>query len=176
MIRWNHADKCYLCYQEGLQLGYHVVPAAQLRFLFLITQMSTSNTAAWLEISGALAITEDKAYEKHMLSFHAKKTEVSVGTGGLDELLWYEVFPLEKEQEIFLEFALAPLKSSIMACILLKGGGFLSYDTGKTRWRVGYLKIEAVPQLPPTRLSEYIALPLALVTPMQMNAMQRNKR
>lgn len=31
-----------------------------------------------------------------------------------------------------------------MAHILLKQEGFLSYDTGKTTWHVGYLKIEAV--------------------------------
>ena len=75
-----------------------MVATAQLRFLFLITLMSTSNTASGLGISRALAITEGRAYEKHMLSFHAKKSDKSVGTGGLDELRWYEdVFPLGKE-------------------------------------------------------------------------------
>lgn len=98
MIRQNHTDKCYLCYQEGSWLGYHVVVTAQLRFLFLITLISTSSRASGPRISRALAITEDRAYEKHMLSFQAKKSDKSVGAGGLDELSWYEdVFPLEKE-------------------------------------------------------------------------------
>lgn len=68
-----------------------MVATAQLRFLFLITLMSTSNTASGLGISRALAITEGRAYEKHMLSFHAKKSDKSVGTEGLDEL-----FPFRK--------------------------------------------------------------------------------
>lgn len=46
-----------------------------------------------------------------MLSFCAKKSDKSVGTEGLDELSWYEdIFPLEKEFKIFLEFSLVPLK------------------------------------------------------------------
>lgn len=37
-----------------------------------------------------------------MLSFHAKKSDTTVGTEGLDELNWYEdVFPLEKEKNLF---------------------------------------------------------------------------
>lgn len=94
MIIQNHIDKCYLWRDHGWAI---VVVTAQLRFLFLITLMSTSNTASGLGISRALAITEDKAYEKHVLSFYAKKSDKSVGTEGLDELSWYEdIFPLEK--------------------------------------------------------------------------------
>ena len=61
---------------------------AQLRSVSLITPVSTSNTVSGPGISRALAVTEDRACEKHMLSFHAKKSDRSIGPGGLDEFGW----------------------------------------------------------------------------------------
>lgn len=48
-----------------------------------------------LGISKALVITEDRAYEKNMLSFYAKKSTEYVGVA---ELNWYDVL---KNKSIF---------------------------------------------------------------------------
>lgn len=81
-------NRSYLCYQEGSWLACHMVATAQLRFVFLITLMSTSNTASGSGISTLLAVTKDRVCEKDVLSFHTKNSDKSVGTGSLHELSW----------------------------------------------------------------------------------------
>lgn len=55
-IKQNHTDKYYIFYQEALGQGYHMIATAQLILLFLITPMSTSNTASRPGISRSLTM------------------------------------------------------------------------------------------------------------------------